>query len=83
MDACSPELTQNGRRPFALPAGEQRSFLEDGDQVILRGHCERPGFVSIGLGECSGTITHFFFFFFFFFFKKNGERIRMTNILSG
>jgi fumarylacetoacetase len=53
---CLLELTHNGRRPFALPAGEQRSFLEDGDQVIFRGYCERPGFVSIGLGECSGTV---------------------------
>jgi fumarylacetoacetase len=50
------ELTQNGRIAVALPSGEQRSFLEDGDEVIFRGHCERPGFVSIGLGECSGTI---------------------------
>jgi fumarylacetoacetase len=54
---CLLELTHNGRRPFALAAGEQRSFLEDGDQVILRGYCERPGFVSIGLGECTGTVT--------------------------
>jgi fumarylacetoacetase len=54
---CLLELTHNGRRPFALPSGEQRSFLEDGDEVIFRGYCERPGFVSIGLGECSGTIT--------------------------
>jgi fumarylacetoacetase len=53
---CLLELTQNGRRPVALPAGGKRGFLEDGDQVIFRGYCERPGFVSIGLGECSGTI---------------------------
>jgi len=53
---CLLELTHNGRSPFALPTGEQRSYLEDGDQVIFRGYCERPGFVSIGLGECSGEI---------------------------
>ena len=51
------ELTHNGRIPVALPSGEQRSFLEDGDEVIFRGYCERSGFVSIGLGECSGMIT--------------------------
>jgi fumarylacetoacetase len=54
---CLLELTHNGGRPFALPTGEQRSFLEDGDEVIFRGHCERPGFVSINLGECTGTIS--------------------------
>jgi fumarylacetoacetase len=54
---CLLELTQNGREPISLPTGERRGFLEDGDEVTLRGYCERPGFVSIGLGECSGTIT--------------------------
>jgi fumarylacetoacetase len=53
---CLLELTQNGREPVMLPAGETRSFLEDGDEIILRGYCERPGFARIGLGECSGTI---------------------------
>jgi fumarylacetoacetase len=54
---CLLEITQNGREPVTLPTGERRTFLEDGDQVTLRGHCERRGFVSIGLGECSGTIV--------------------------
>jgi fumarylacetoacetase len=53
---CLLELTRNGREPFLLPTGETRRFLEDGDEVTFRGYCERPGFVSIGLGECSGTI---------------------------
>jgi fumarylacetoacetase len=53
---CLLELTQNGRELISLPTGERRDFLEDGDEVVLRGYCERPGFVSIGLGECSGTI---------------------------
>jgi fumarylacetoacetase len=53
---CLLELTRNGREPLLLPTGETRRFLEDGDEVIFRGYCERPGFVSIGLGECSGTI---------------------------
>ena len=38
------------------PAGEMRTFLEDGDRVTLRGWCERPGFVRIGFGEVTGTV---------------------------
>jgi len=41
----------------ALPTGEQRSFLEDGDTLTLRGWCEREGAVRIGLGEASGTVV--------------------------
>jgi fumarylacetoacetase len=51
------ELTRNGRELFSLPTGEERGFLEDGDEVIVRGYCERSGWASIGLGECSGIIT--------------------------
>ena len=40
-----------------LPGGETRRFLEDGDEVILRGRCEREGFASIGFGECRGTVV--------------------------
>ena len=54
---CLLELTRNGREPFLLPTGETRRFLEDGDEVSFRGYCERPGFVSIGVGDCCGTIT--------------------------
>ena len=50
------ELSQGGKRPLQLSNGEVRSFLEDGDRVILRGHCERPGFRRIGFGECAGTV---------------------------
>jgi fumarylacetoacetase len=53
---CLLELTARGKNPVALPNGEQRSFLEDGDEVILRGFCERDGFRRIGLGACRGTI---------------------------
>jgi fumarylacetoacetase len=53
---CLLELTWRGTEPVTLPTGEQRTFLADGDQVILRGWCEREGFVRIGLGECRGTI---------------------------
>ncbi len=48
------ELTWNGRDPIALPGGQERRFLEDGDTVTLRGWCE--GAYRIGFGTCSGTI---------------------------
>ena len=50
------ELTEGGKRPLELRSGETRTFLEDGDRVILRGWCERPGCVRIGFGEASGTV---------------------------
>jgi len=53
---CLLERTWRGSQPLALPSGEQRTFLEDGDEVILRGHCERDGFRRIGLGECRGEV---------------------------
>jgi len=39
-----------------LGSGEERRFLEDGDEVILRAYAKRPGYVSIGFGECRATI---------------------------
>lgn len=53
---CLLELTSRGKEPVTLPTGEQRKFLADGDEVILRGFCERDGFRRIGLGSCRGTI---------------------------
>jgi fumarylacetoacetase len=53
---CLLELTSRGKDPITLPTGEQRKFLEDGDEVILRGSCERDGFRRIGLGSCRGAI---------------------------
>jgi fumarylacetoacetase len=50
------EFTNAGTRPVALPNGEKRGFLEDGDEVTFRGKCSREGFVSIGFGSCTGTI---------------------------
>ena len=50
------ELTSRGAEPVSLPAGETRQFLADGDEVILRGFCQAPGFRRIGLGECRGVI---------------------------
>jgi fumarylacetoacetase len=50
------EITKGGREPFPLPSGETRTFLEDGDEVVLRGSCAAPGFRRIGFGECRGVI---------------------------
>lgn len=53
---CLLELTWRGTEPIELPSGEQRRFLEDGDEVIMKGFCEREGFRRIGFGECRGRI---------------------------
>ena len=50
------ELTMGGTRPLRLPTAETRAFLEDGDEVTFSGRCSRPGFVSIGFGECKATV---------------------------
>lgn len=50
------ELALNGAAPVELATGENRSFLEDGDTVALRGYCEKPGFARIGFGECRGEV---------------------------
>ena len=53
---CLLEITARGAEPVSLPSGERRAFLEDGDEVILRGRCHRDGFVPIGFGECRGEV---------------------------
>ena len=53
---CLLELTWRGAEPLTLPGGETRKFLEDGDEVIMRGYCERPGTTRIGFGECRGVV---------------------------
>ncbi len=50
------ELTTGGKNPIQLPNGESRTWLEDGDTIILRGWCEKPGAARIGFGECVGTV---------------------------
>ena len=50
------ELSAGGKQPIALPNGETRSFLADGDTVILRAFCAREGARRIGFGECAGTV---------------------------
>jgi fumarylacetoacetase len=50
------EITRRGAEPLDLPNGETRKFLEDGDEVILRGYCEREGCARVGFGECRGIV---------------------------
>ncbi len=50
------ELSWRGTEPIELPYGETRRFLEDGDEIIMKGYCEREGFRRIGFGECRGRI---------------------------
>lgn len=50
------ELTKAGRAPIQLVTGETRSFLEDGDVVVMTGWCERPGYARIGFGENRGEV---------------------------
>ena len=55
---CLLELAWRGAEPVTLAStGETRSFLADGDEVILRGWCEAPGAVRIGFGECRGMLV--------------------------
>ena len=54
--AAMLEITQGGKIPLTLPNGEQRVFLEDGDQVTLRGWCATKDAARIGFGECIGTV---------------------------
>ncbi|MEO7085572.1 MAG: fumarylacetoacetase [Gemmatimonadaceae bacterium] len=54
---CLLERTWRGSEPIELPGGETRAFLADGDEVTLRGYCERDGYRRIGLGQCVGRVV--------------------------
>lgn len=51
------EMTEGGKHPVELPGGETRTFLQSGDEVILKARCRKDGEVSIGFGECRGVIV--------------------------
>ncbi len=53
---CLLERTWRGSEPLQFPSGENRTFLEDGDEVIFKGYCTREGYARIGLGTCHGVI---------------------------
>ena len=57
-DGCGSliELSRNGAEPIALPTGETRTFLEDGDSLTLSGRLEAEGFARIGFGPCTGMV---------------------------
>jgi fumarylacetoacetase len=50
------ELSEDGARATTLESGERRTFFENGDEAILRAHCHKPGFASVGFGECRARI---------------------------
>jgi len=50
------EITSRGSDPIALPGDEKRGFIEDGDEIIFRGFCEKQGFARIGFGECRAMV---------------------------
>jgi fumarylacetoacetase len=51
------EITWRGAEPLTLPDGTTRSFLLDGDTVVLRGHAGGDGRPRVGFGEATGTIV--------------------------
>lgn len=53
---CLLERTWRGSQPLTLPDGSTRAFLEDGDEVNLRGRAVAAGRVSIGFGSCRGVV---------------------------
>jgi fumarylacetoacetase len=55
-EGCLLEMKHRSE-PLRLATGETRTFLEDGDEVIFRGFCQRPGLPRIGFGECTGRIV--------------------------
>ena len=50
------ELSKGGKEAMKLSNGETRTFLQDGDTLILRAFCEKPGAARIGFGQCAGTV---------------------------
>jgi len=57
-DGCGSilEMTLGGKQPVALPNGEQRRFLEDGDEVLMQARARCDGFAPIGFGECRAVV---------------------------
>jgi fumarylacetoacetase len=49
------ELTWNGQKPLVLQDGEQRTFVEDGDEVVMTGWCNGPGY-RVGFGQAAGRV---------------------------
>jgi fumarylacetoacetase len=54
--ACLAEINHGGTKPLELPGGSKRLWLEDGDEVTIKGRAAREGYVSIGFGACTGQV---------------------------
>ncbi|HEY5125647.1 MAG TPA: fumarylacetoacetate hydrolase family protein, partial [Ignavibacteria bacterium] len=52
---CLLELSWRGTEPLILPNGEKRTFLLDGDEIIIKGFCRGDGY-RVGFGEVTGKI---------------------------
>lgn len=50
------EQSQNGKVTISLSGGEHRTFLEDGDEITIRGVCGANDEALVGFGECIGRI---------------------------
>ena len=50
------EITKRGAEPVSLPSGEERRFLADGDELIMRAWCDADGARRIGFGDCRAVI---------------------------
>ena len=50
------EVTLGGKEVIEFPNGETRTFLEDGDEVVMRAWCQKEGAIRIGFGECRSII---------------------------
>lgn len=51
------ELTWKGEKPIKLPDKEERTFIQDGDNIIISGFCQGNGY-RVGFGEVSGKIVN-------------------------
>ena len=54
---CLLERTWRGTEPITLSTGETRTFLQDGDEVTIRGYCVAKGARRIGFGRCVGRVV--------------------------
>lgn len=50
------ELTRGGKQSLDLPSAERRTYLEDGDEIVIAGWCEAPNRTRIAFGECRATV---------------------------
>lgn len=49
------ELAWRGTKPIQFDENIQRTYIEDGDEIIMRGYCQGQGY-RVGFGECSGLV---------------------------